>query len=539
MLEIKYIDRSKEVPTGRIRFEIKDYTRNIIDPSDLPYKFIVRSKKKIYWETEALPGFYHMYDMWDPSAYAEVYNAKGDLVLEYKPDLLKVEDVCYQFLDYWSRKNPGAIGISIGTHDGDHGEWTDPVRDGRLKGFLIEPSEPQYTDLYSEYSGIPGITCLKEVVSPEGGECYFFEGGEGYMNTIDQEFAKERISSESNFNGRIVNSIGINDLIEEVGLSDSLSWLHIDTEAIDDKLVRALDFNRIKKPQVIIFETYNFDIDENRGKNPGRKDSIFTWLRENGYFVVDGHFNSIAILDGWHTQETARIGSSDSGSFEKISIREACKVDEIYCINLDRRPDRWRESLLEFEKNSIDNVVRYQAFDGRSIKRDYQDRFKGEIAGTISHLNVIREAKYKGLSGVMVFEDDVEFSPEFRSKIGDIIDNYVPHDYDLLLLGGNNGAGIEQINEFVGRIHNSYALQSYIMKDSIYDMAIENWEMWINKFGMSKTKDIHSMAADFVLAQIQPHIKAYCINPGLCYQRPSYSDLMGYVTDYDFLRKKW
>ena len=31
--------------------------------------------------------------------------------------------------------------------------------------------------------------------------------------------------------------------------------------------------------------------------------------------------------------------------------------DKIYCINLDSRPDRWKECLEEFKKIGIDDIV--------------------------------------------------------------------------------------------------------------------------------------------------------------------------------------
>ena len=41
--------------------------------------------------------------------------------------------------------------------------------------------------------------------------------------------------------------------------------------------------------------------------------------------------------------------------------------DKIYCINLDKRKDKWEECKKEFEKFSIDSVCRISALDGEKL----------------------------------------------------------------------------------------------------------------------------------------------------------------------------
>ncbi|MFZ9376809.1 MAG: glycosyltransferase family 25 protein, partial [Candidatus Fonsibacter ubiquis] len=44
--------------------------------------------------------------------------------------------------------------------------------------------------------------------------------------------------------------------------------------------------------------------------------------------------------------------------------------EKIYCINLDKRPDRWESAKKEFLKHNI-NVERYSAVDGKFVKNLY------------------------------------------------------------------------------------------------------------------------------------------------------------------------
>ena len=53
--------------------------------------------------------------------------------------------------------------------------------------------------------------------------------------------------------------------------------------------------------------------------------------------------------------------------------------DKIYCINLDRRPDRWERVSKQFNELSLD-VERFPAYNGNSLNpnRHYQIN-KGEV----------------------------------------------------------------------------------------------------------------------------------------------------------------
>ena len=41
--------------------------------------------------------------------------------------------------------------------------------------------------------------------------------------------------------------------------------------------------------------------------------------------------------------------------------------DRTFCVNLDRRMDRWEECLFEFDKYNLTNVGRFTAVDGKDL----------------------------------------------------------------------------------------------------------------------------------------------------------------------------
>lgn len=82
-----------------------------------------------------------------------------------------------------------------------------------------------------------------------------------------------------------------------------------------------------------------------------------------------------------------------------------------YCINLDRRPDRWEKVKKQFLPEEIERV---SAEDGNEINYGLKKPFSNELAGAISHLKVIQKAKLYNLPEVFIIEDDVVFNSDWK-----------------------------------------------------------------------------------------------------------------------------
>jgi len=119
--------------------------------------------------------------------------------------------------------------------------------------------------------------------------------------------------------------------------------------------------------------------------------------------------------------------------------------DKMFCINLDRRTDRWENVSKLFDNNNL-VVERHSAFDGKKeLTLPYPS--SSELAGAISHRDVILKAKELGLKNVLVFEDDVEFLNDIHEKFN-TIKYFIPNDWDMIYFGGNHVGGLIQINEY-------------------------------------------------------------------------------------------
>lgn len=190
--------------------------------------------------------------------------------------------------DLWCAVNPNTKGVAIGTNDGTSGEWVNQYHNQSFsKIMLVEASEFPFLKLERNYGNKQNVTLVNKLVTPNGGNITFYEAleGEGHTNSVDKNHL---LNYYSNIQEVEKESIGINELLLENGFND-LDWLHIDVEGLDDQLIMALDFNKISKPKVIIYEKVNNISNEN----------LENFFHSNGYKIwVDDSkgFNNIAFL---------------------------------------------------------------------------------------------------------------------------------------------------------------------------------------------------------------------------------------------------
>jgi len=203
--------------------------------------------------------------------------------------------------------------------------------------------------------------------------------------------------------------------------------------------------------------------------------------------------------------------------------------DKIYCINLDRRTDKWSECESEFDKWGITNVERYSAIDGNEIDRTHNNQTNvnnGNLGLLLTHIDIIKKSKVNGYSSVLLIEDDITFSEKFSD-----LDNYmslVPDDWDILYFGGNHnqhmGMKLEYVNDKVIKSIDTYTTHCFAIKNTMFDLVLNL---------LSK----HKKPVDVYYSDIQKNFNCYSFYPGLASQRPSFSDIQNKVMDNRWLIK--
>jgi len=206
--------------------------------------------------------------------------------------------------------------------------------------------------------------------------------------------------------------------------------------------------------------------------------------------------------------------------------------DKAYCINLDRRPDRWEKSKKEFEKHGLD-VERFSAKNGKEINLSHP--YNSELGGAISHNNVIKMAKELDLENILILEDDVEFVDDINVKFQSI-STQIPSDWDMIYFGGNHQGGLHKVNDHFHRMGRSYAIQCYAVNSKSFDIVTNYMDIKIKKVLDGSYKPNPSVAADWFISDLHPNLNCYVIIPHLCWQKEDFSDIQGRVVNYNFLK---
>jgi hypothetical protein len=232
---------------------------------------------EIQWSTILSDNWYATYpntEMFD----VELRDSKNKIVYIKKWDVMEHGNHFYKSLWIYNKSliSNGKFpkGLVIGTHDGEFGEWVPIVLKNECQVVLVEASDKQFGVLNKNYGNRSLVTLVNDLVTPNGGEVEFFEGGEGYTNTIVEDvirhWEKEEIKSTKR------DSISITELILEK-CGGQIDWLHLDVEGLDSQLIMSIDTEKVSLPKFIIFEDYNLSQD--------KKNEIYSWLFNQGYDI--------------------------------------------------------------------------------------------------------------------------------------------------------------------------------------------------------------------------------------------------------------
>ena len=267
MINVVYSSEGIRVTVG----EISKYNQNM--PLKLQIKKHVSGE--LQWATYLNDNWYATFpntEMFD----VEVVDSRDRLIYKKVWDVMEHGNHFYKSLWLYNKslisRGKFPVGLVIGTHDGEFGEWVPIVENRECSVVLVEASDKQFNKLKFNYRKNSLVKPIQNLITPNGGDVEFFEGGEGYTNSVVEgvirHWEKEEIKSTKR------PSISITDLIiNECG--GHIDWLHLDVEGLDAQLIMSIDETKITLPNFIIFEDYNLTQD--------KKNEIYSWLNERGY----------------------------------------------------------------------------------------------------------------------------------------------------------------------------------------------------------------------------------------------------------------
>lgn len=144
--------------------------------------------------------------------------------------------------------------------------------------------------------------------------------------------------------------------------------------------------------------------------------------------------------------------------------------DRVYCINMDKRPDRWEQAQVEFKKLGIENdVIRWSGVENTN----------GNLGCTLSHKTLIEHCKSEGLNNVLIFEDDVLFVENDMDKLEEaFVELKELENWDLFYIGVTMAPQLKSFTRVTNNILRTsfaYTTHAYAVNAQAFDPMIESW----------------------------------------------------------------
>jgi glycosyl transferase family 25 len=194
------------------------------------------------------------------------------------------------------------------------------------------------------------------------------------------------------------------------------------------------------------------------------------------------------------------------------------------CVNLDRRPDRWRRVRARFERAGIGPVERFAAVDGERVGvPDVWEGREGVYGCLRSHVEVVAAARLDGLDSLLVFEDDVEFADDLGPRFARAFAQ-VPDDWNILYLGGTHRVPPSPVGDSVARVSRTLSTYAYAIHARAFESLIE--------IGNSRPEGI-----DLHLVRLQARLACYCVFPHAAWVEVDHSDIQGFEDNHWYLRE--
>lgn len=282
MIYFEYSKPDESNSEGEIKISLDYNSSTYYNKNQFPLRLTHKTLMgEVSWSTDLYPGWFSVYSEISQST-IEIIDSLGNKLFEWKWDPFIHGDYAHQYFEIWSLNNRGSNGIAIGTHNGMTGEWVGPVNKGLLKATLVESSDIQFKDLLKYYKGKNWVSCVQSLISTDGNDIIFYEGGNGFTNSISKEVIEKHLTLDS-ITSSIKKSKSINNLIIESSEQGPIKWLHIDVEGMDGELIYAINDELL--PELLLFESLHMD--------NLYYDNLCSYLTNKGYSITKSGWNTI------------------------------------------------------------------------------------------------------------------------------------------------------------------------------------------------------------------------------------------------------
>jgi len=205
--------------------------------------------------------------------------------------------------------------------------------------------------------------------------------------------------------------------------------------------------------------------------------------------------------------------------------------DKIFCLNLDRRPDRWEICIENFKKLGIeDKVTRIKAIDYLEHPH-VPNEHKGKFGCVHSHLEMARYSKEQGYKNYLVLEDDFHIHAPVET-INDTLSKCIeelPEDWDIFYPSANpleHPKAIEDFSENLCKVLLTFSTHTVAINHTAYDDILaganDNAQI-LNLLPAIVSKFIN--IDGYFMGVVLPKRMSYMAKKLMFTQRNSYSDV--------------
>lgn len=211
--------------------------------------------------------------------------------------------------------------------------------------------------------------------------------------------------------------------------------------------------------------------------------------------------------------------------------------EKIYCINLISRTDRWNNCQNQFSKFGIYDVQRFDAVKYNHPK--LSAKANGRMGCLLSHYKIIKEAKLKNYSNILVLEDDFIFlkePDEFNTKLKKSLDE-LPADWDIFYLGcyfvkGYDYEPAEKFSDNLVKVNTGFCTHSIAYSSKGMDKILKNFKINSESDILYFAEEYDSIDWYFV-KELQHENNCFASNELLSSQAAGFSDIEGVYLNYE------
>ena len=209
-----------------------------------------------------------------------------------------------------------------------------------------------------------------------------------------------------------------------------------------------------------------------------------------------------------------------------MDLNSIADIKNVFYINLEARLDR--KAHIENQLKTV-GFTAFERFNAVKLPNG-----NGRIGCSLSHIKCLELAIERGLTHLVICEDDTLFlQPEvFKTQLNKFLSKR--YNWDVVLFAGNNVPPYEPIDETCVSVTRCQTTTCYMVNGHYYATLLANYKEGLAKLMRSPEQHV-SYAIDKYWFSLQSKDKWYLITPLTVIQREDYSDIEGRVTNYAYL----